>query len=80
MEKLPFPAGPVLLLALLTCCTSSPSIVADPRTGETASCEITALSQALAEEVASFCQQNYEAAGWVTVPGPLAHTARSVGL
>jgi hypothetical protein len=80
MIKLLFPTGPAFLLLLLTCCTSSPSIVGDPRTGETASCAVTALSQAIAEEVAVLCRQNYEAAGWVIVPGPVADTIRSVGL
>jgi len=80
MAKLPFPTGFVLLLAVLIGCTSSPALVADPRTGETESCRIVALSQALAEEIAELCQQNYEAAGCVTVPGPVAKTADRVGL
>jgi hypothetical protein len=80
MNALLSPAAAVPLLLLLSCCTSSPALITDPRTGETASCEITALSQALAEEVARRCQQNYEAAGWVAVRGPIAHSVRSVGL
>jgi hypothetical protein len=54
-------------------------MILDPQTGEVASCEVTALSQAIAEEVAGTCQRNYEAAGWVAVSRPVADTVRTAG-
>jgi hypothetical protein len=79
MEKLTIRTGPLLILASLTCCTSAPSMIANPRTGETASCAVTALSRAIADDAAGICQRNYEAAGWVAIPRPVAITDRSVG-
>jgi hypothetical protein len=75
MKKLSLSIVPVLFLTTLTCCTSSPSIVTNPKTGETASCAITAMSQTIADRVADVCQKNYEAAGWVGVPSQIADTS-----
>jgi hypothetical protein len=80
MKKLPFPLVPFLLLASLSCCTSSPSMLANPQTGETASCEIIAMSQAIADEVAGVCERNYEAVGWIAVSGPVVATLPRAGL
>jgi hypothetical protein len=80
MRKPPFPVVPFLFLASLTCCTSSPSILTNPETGETVSCEIIAMSQAIADEVAGVCQHNYEAVGWVVVTGPVVATLPRAGL
>jgi hypothetical protein len=80
MKKLTFRTGPLLILALLACCTPAPSMIANPRSGETASCAITALSRAIADDAAGVCRRNYEAAGWVAVPGPVAITDHSAGL